>query len=252
MVTPFSSSCHNAVRSAPGTHCLEVNDLHAHYGRVCALRDVSFQTYCGRTIALVGPNGAGKTTLLKAMVGLIPNTTGSVLWCGASMHRRTHEIAYLPQREKIDWTFPLTVQGLVDMGRYPLLGWWRRMQQEDVEQVEQAMTAMRITEFRHRQIGALSGGQQQRVFIARALAQEPHVLLLDEPFSGLDDPSSTVLARLLKNLAEQGTLVIASHHDLRSVADIFDEVLLLNRRVVAFGDPAETLSEEHLEEAFGV
>ncbi len=234
-----------------GPHRLEVRDLHAHYGPVCALRGVSFSTACGRSVALVGGNGAGKTTLMKAIVGLLPGVTGQILWQGREVRHSIPEIAYLPQRQEIDWQFPITVRALVETGRYAQLGLWRRLQAPDHAAVESAIATMQLGGLADRQIGALSGGQQQRAFIARALAQEAHVLLLDEPFAGLDHPSSEALGDLLRALTRQQRLVVASHHDLSSVERLFDEVLLLNRRVVAFGPPAEVLQAERLKEAFG-
>lgn len=232
-------------------HCLRVAGLHVHYGPICALHDVSFELFCGTSVALIGGNGAGKSTLMKRIVGLVPSTTGSVHWRNAPIEKSTHEIAYLPQRNDIDWTFPITVRGLVEMGRYPLVGPWRKFQPADQQSVVRALEMMRISDLRNRQIGALSGGQQQRAMIARALAQEAHVLLLDEPFTGLDQPSQDLLAQLLRELVSSGHLVVASHHDLKTAADIFDEVLLLNRRLIAKGSPAETMNSENLKRLFG-
>jgi len=239
-----------AVKPA-GPHRLEVHDLHAHYGRVCALHGISFSTTCGRAVALIGGNGAGKTTLMKAIVGLLPGTTGEIRWQGRPVRHSIPEIAYLPQRQDLDWRFPVTVRALVEMGRYAQLGLFRRMGQADRGAVEQAIETMQLQALADRQIGALSGGQQQRAFIARALAQEAHVLLLDEPFAGLDHPSCETLGALLKTLTGQGRLVVASHHDLGSVDKLFDEALLLNRRMIAFGNPAEVLQAAALKEAFG-
>jgi ABC-type Mn2+/Zn2+ transport system ATPase subunit len=234
-----------------GPHRLEVRDLHAHYGRVCALRGVSFETTCGRAVALIGGNGAGKTTLMKAIVGLLPGTTGEVRWQGRPVRRSIPEIAYLPQRQDLDWRFPVTVRALVEMGRYAQLGLFRRMGTADHDAVDQAMEAMQLAPLAGRQIGALSGGQQQRAFIARALAQEAHVLLLDEPFAGLDHPSCRTLGALLKALTLRGRLVVASHHDLSNVDALFDDVLLLNRRLIAYGKPSEVMQAAALKEAFG-
>jgi ABC-type Mn2+/Zn2+ transport system ATPase subunit len=239
-----------AIPRDDGPHRLTVEDVHIHYGAVCALEDVTFETSCGRAVALVGGNGAGKTTLLKTLVGLIPASSGRVLWRGRPVKRSTHEIAYLPQRAEIDWTFPMTVRALVEMGRYALLGPWKRYRDADEQAVRRAMKTMGLEPLAERQIGALSGGQQQRAFVARALAQESHVLLLDEPFAGLDEPARDALAALIRDLVENGRLVVASHHDLSTVESLFDEVLLLNRRMIAFGPPSEVMTRDRLKRTF--
>ncbi len=232
-------------------HVLRVDGLHVHYGTICALHDVSFEVSCGTAVALVGGNGAGKSTLMKRIVGLIPPSTGQVIWRGEPIAKSTHEIAYLPQRSDIDWTFPMTVAGLVELGRYPLLGPWGTFGENDRKAVDRAMELMRISELSRRQIGMLSGGQQQRVMIARALAQEAHVLLLDEPFAGLDQPSQELLAHLLRDLVSSGHLVMASHHDLKTVGDIFDMAVLLNGTLIAKGPSGEVLTKENLARSFG-
>jgi len=232
-------------------HRLEVRDLRVSYQDVLALEGISFATECGRSIALIGPNGAGKSTLLKALAGLLRADAGSILWRGQPLTRSSHEIAYLPQRGDVDWNFPITVRGLVEMGRYPNLGWWRQYLRHDAEIVERALTAMNLHELQDRQISALSGGQQQRAFIARALAQEAHVLLLDEPFTGLDKPAQDNLARLFKELAAEGRLLIASHHDLQTVAGNFDDVLFIKRSQVAFGEVAAAFTAGNISTAYG-
>jgi len=233
-----------------GAHELSVRNLHAHYGKVCALRGVDIELRCGRSVALVGGNGAGKTTLMKSMIGLLPASTGEVLWKGRPVKRCTTDMAYLPQRQDLDWQFPITVRALVETGRYPYLGPWRPMREEDHRAVEVAMRTMRIQELAERQIGTLSGGQQQRSFIARALAQKAHVLLLDEPFAGLDQPSNEILAELISELTKRGTLVIASHHELGSVSDIYDEAILINHSLIAHGAVDEVMTRENIERAF--
>lgn len=232
-------------------HELQVSGLTVRYREVEALRDVSFSTSCGVCVALIGPNGAGKSTLLKAVAGLLPVAGGSILWRGTKVARWSREIAYLPQRENVDWQFPITVRGVVRMGRYPQTGWWRPFSRTDEETIDRAIEMMGLTDLQDRQISRLSGGQQQRVFLARALAQEAHVLLLDEPFAGLDRPSKQALAETLRHLTEEGRLVIASHHDMDTVRDIYDEILLLRRNAVAFGPVAEVFTEQKLEETFG-
>lgn len=232
-------------------HALRADGLHVHYGSICALHDVSFELTCGTAVALIGGNGAGKSTLMKRMVGLIPPSAGQVIWRGVPMAQSTHEIAYLPQRSDVDWSFPLTVRGLVELGRYPLIGPWKPFAPADHAAVERAMARMQIGSLSGRQIGQLSGGQQQRVMIARALAQDAHVLLLDEPFAGLDQPSQDLLVRLLRELVGSGHLIVASHHDLKTVSDIFDQAILLNGTLIAHGPSREVMTPDNLVRAFG-
>lgn len=232
-------------------HRLEVRGMSMSYREVRALEDVSFSTSCGRCVALIGPNGAGKSTLLKALAGILTPEAGAILWRGAALTSANRELAYLPQRGEVDWQFPITVRGLVEMGRYPNLGWWRPFQKHDREIVDRALAAMQLEDLATRQISALSGGQQQRTFLARALAQEAHVLLLDEPFTGLDQTSEETLRRLLRDLAAEGRLIIASHHNLETVREVFDDALLLRRRAVAFGSIADTFTPALLAETYG-
>ncbi len=231
-------------------HRLEVIGLSVHYQEVRALEDIHFATECGRSLALIGPNGAGKSTLLKSLAGLIRSDTGSILWRGQPLTRSSYELAYLPQRGDIDWNFPITVRGLVEMGRYPNLGWWRQYSRHDADIVERALASMELLDLQDRQISALSGGQQQRAFIARALAQEAHVLLLDEPFTGLDKPAQENLSRLFKELTAEGRLLIASHHDLQTVTDNFNDVLLLRRSQIAFGPVADSFTPDNIRKAY--
>ena len=205
------------------------------YRDILALDSVQMATSCGNRVALIGPNGAGKSTLLKAIAGLVPKSAGEIRWRGTSVKKWSREFAYLPQREEIDWSFPITVRGLVEMGRYPQTGWWRKFSEEDDAAVDVAVESLNLGDLQHRQIRELSGGQQQRAFLARALAQEAHVLLLDEPFTGLDRNAALLLGELLAKLAGEGRLVIASHHDMATVPALFDEVLVLNTKQVVFG-----------------
>ena len=232
-------------------HELIVEHLRVHYHGVDVLQDVSFATSCGACVALIGPNGAGKSTLLKTVAGLLPVAAGRILWRGTKVAKWSREIAYLPQRENVDWQFPITVRGVVRMGRYPQAGWWRPLSTTDEAAIERAIELMDMADLGDRQISHLSGGQQQRVFLARALAQEAHVLLLDEPFTGLDRNSKSSLAATLRRLTEEGRLVIAAHHDMDTVRDIYDEVLLLQCRAIAFGPVAEVFTEAGLTATFG-
>ncbi len=247
----MASSSHPCCAHHLHHHELRVEGLRVGYRDVLALDGVSFATSCGSCVALVGPNGAGKSTLLKAIAGLLPLEDGRIFWRGTRVSRWSREIAYLPQREDVDWQFPITVRGVVAMGRYPQAGWWRPFSKTDDAAITRALEAMDLGALQDRQISELSGGQQQRVFLARALAQEAHALLLDEPFSGLDRPSKAALAALLRTLAAEGRLVVASHHELETVRDIFDEVLLLKRRAVAFGPVDEAFTERNIKATYG-
>jgi ABC-type Mn2+/Zn2+ transport system ATPase subunit len=233
------------------SHSLQVSDLTVSYHRIPAVHHMSFEVACGQCVALLGPNGAGKSTLLKALAGLLPLETGSVTFHGRAVRGATPEFAYLPQREAIDWDFPTTVRGLVEMGRYVRVGPWGRFSREDAKAVDAAIASRQLGEWEHRQVSALSGGQQQRSFLARALAQEAHVFLLDEPFTGLDKPTQDNLRALLRGLREQGKLIIASHHDLTTVPDIFDRVLFLNGELIAAGPVSEVFHEENIQRTYG-
>jgi len=192
-------------------HQLEIKDLTVSYKRVPAVHHVSLELRCGSCVGLLGPNGAGKTSLFKALVGLVPLETGSMSFHGHSKSLAASEIAYLPQRTTVDWDFPITVRGMVEMGRYQVLGWRKRFREEDRRAVDKALEAMELEDLGDRQISALSGGQQQRAFLARALAQEAHVFLLDEPFSGLDKPAQDLLAGAIRRLAKAGNLLVVSN-----------------------------------------
>ncbi|RBP48023.1 manganese/iron transport system ATP-binding protein/manganese/zinc/iron transport system ATP- binding protein [Roseimicrobium gellanilyticum] len=240
----------HSTHSTAHHHRLEVSNLAVSYRDIQALQGINFRTECSRSMALIGPNGAGKSTLLKSLAGLVRPDAGKILWRGKALVSSSHEIAYLPQRGDVDWNFPITVRGLVEMGRYPNLGLWKRYSKHDEEIVERALTAMNLLDLQKRQISALSGGQQQRTFIARALAQEAHVLLLDEPFTGLDKPAQEALSQLFRELTKEGRLLIASHHDLQTVPSIFDDVLLLKRQQVAFGPVKEVFTEETIKTAY--
>jgi ABC-type Mn2+/Zn2+ transport system ATPase subunit len=232
------------------SHHLDVRDLTVSYHRIPALHHISFDVPCGQCVALLGPNGAGKSTLLKALAGLVPAETGIISFHGQTVRGASKDFAYLPQREQIDWDFPTTVRGIVEMGRYLRLGWWRSYGDEDAAAVEEALAAMQLKPLEHRQINALSGGQQQRAFLARALAQQAHVVLFDEPFTGLDRPTQDSLKHLMITLRQQGKLIIASHHDLKSVPEIFDRVIFLNGELMASGPTAEVFTEENIRRTY--
>jgi manganese/iron transport system ATP-binding protein/manganese/zinc/iron transport system ATP- binding protein len=232
------------------SHSLKVSDLTVSYNRIPALHHLSFEVSCGQCVGLLGPNGAGKSSLLKALAGLLPRETGTIHFHGHEVTGATRDFAYLPQREQIDWDFPTDVRGLVEMGRFLRLGWWRKFRAEDDAAVDEAITLMHLGPLEKRQISALSGGQQQRAFLARALAQQAHVFLLDEPFTGLDKPTQDNLKQLLRDLRDQGKLVISSHHDLGTVTELFDQVLLINGELIACGAVADTFTETNIRKTY--
>lgn len=247
----MSHEIHEECEHCGHHHELVVDGLVVDYRKTRAVDDVSFATSCGNCVAFVGPNGAGKSTLLKSIAGLLRPSEGSILWRGTRVGKWSREIAYLPQREQIDWSFPITVRGVVEMGRYPQTGWWKSFGKNDDAVVECAIEEMQLGDLADRQISELSGGQQQRAFIARALAQEAHVLLLDEPFTGLDRPAQEGLVAVLERLSTEGRLVIASHHELATVPDIFDEVLIMATREIAYGNVSEVFHWENISRAYG-
>jgi ABC-type Mn2+/Zn2+ transport system ATPase subunit len=230
---------------------LEIQSASIGYGEKIVLHDLDFQIPHGARVAVVGPNGAGKSTLFKALVGLLPVHKGSILIHGESL--RTHKdcVAYVPQREDVDWRFPVTVHDVVMMGRYGQMGWLGHASKRDREIVNKSLEQMGIAGLADKSIGQLSGGQQQRAFLARALAQEPHILLMDEPFTGVDITTQDATFNLLDHLREREVTTLISTHDLNLAASRFDLVLLLNHRVIAYGEPKAVFQQENLQSAFG-
>jgi len=232
-------------------HRLEVENISVAYKEKTVLRDVSFQASHGARIAVVGPNGAGKSTLFKALIGLLPVQAGRILIHGLPLGSHKDCMAYIPQREEVDWRFPVTVHDVVMMGRFGTRGWFARPNRADREAVERSLDEMGIAALAHTAIGDLSGGQQQRVFLARALAQDPHILLMDEPFTGVDVTAQETTFDLLDHLRRKEVTAILSTHDLNLAASRFDVVILLNKRLIACGTPREVLQRENLARAFG-
>lgn len=230
---------------------LELEHVTVAYDGYPALEDVTLHIPHGSRVAIVGPNGAGKSTLFKALVGLLPLREGRVLIHGRPLGHHRDCVAYVPQREAVDWRFPVTVADVVMMGRYGKAGWLRRPGRQDRAIVARSMEQLGIADLASHPIGELSGGQQQRVFLARALAQEPHILLLDEPFTGVDVATQSAALSLLDQLQVQGVTVLVSTHDLNLAAARFERIALLNRRLVAYGSPAEVFTPRTIAEAFG-
>ncbi|MCL4395739.1 MAG: ABC transporter ATP-binding protein [Chloroflexi bacterium] len=230
---------------------LEVDGIAVSYDGKPVLSDVSFQVPHGTRVAVVGPNGAGKSTLFKALVGLLPLRQGRIMIHGLPLGHHLDCVAYVPQREEVDWNFPVSVSDVVMMGRYGQLGWLKRPAKRDTAIVARSLAQMGLADLASRPIGELSGGQQQRVFLARALAQEPHILLMDEPFTGVDASTQEATLGLLDQLKVQRVTVMVSTHDLNLASARFDRVLLINRRVIAFDQASRVFTREAVAKAFG-
>ncbi len=239
------------VGDAPEAARLELANVTVAYGEQTVLDDVSLTIRGPARVAVVGPNGAGKSTLFKTLVGLLPLRAGRIAIRGRPLGRHAESIAYVPQREEVDWGFPVTVADVVMMGRYGRLGWLRRPRKADRAVVARSLEQMGVADLGQRPISELSGGQQQRVFLARALAQEPHILLLDEPFTGVDVSTQEATLALLDQLRTHQVTVLISTHDLSLAASHFDQVLLLNRRLIAYGRASEVFTPESLAAGFG-
>ena len=229
---------------------LDVQRISVRYNGRVALEDITFHLHAGERIAVVGPNGAGKSTLFKVVAGVLPPSTGEVNIFGS--RPRSHVcIAYIPQRSQVDWNFPVSVADVVMMGRSAKLGLLNWPHKRDWEYVHRALEIVELSDLAQRQIGQLSGGQQQRMFIARALAQEAELMLMDEPLSGLDTPSQEGLLNLLDTLRNQNVTVMVATHDLDQATRHFDRIMLLNHRIIAFDVPQNVMHTDHLLQAYG-
>ncbi len=252
MIDQHAYAQQNGAQQSGDPPALDVRRLSVDYERTRALDDLSFTVTVGQRVAVVGPNGAGKSTLLKAIVGLIRPAAGTVQVNG-HMHTRCSDVAYVPQRAEVDWSFPVSVRDVVMLGRTAHIGFFRSPRNRDHEQVQHSLELVRMTDMARRQIGELSGGQQQRVFIARALAQEARVLLLDEPVAGLDVRAQEEVLRIVEDIHRGGVTVLVATHDLQQAADTqhFERVLLLNRRLVGMGTARDVLTADCLTAAYG-
>jgi manganese/zinc/iron transport system ATP- binding protein len=230
---------------------LEVHDLTVTYQRKPVLWDVDVALPSSKLIAIIGPNGAGKSTLLKAVLGLVPLSSGQVSIFGTPLQNQLGNIGYIPQRESVDWDFPISALEVVVMGRYRRLGWIRRPGKTDYAAALECLGVVGMDEFANRQISQLSGGQQQRVFLARALAQDASLYLMDEPFSGVDAATEHAIITVLQKLRSEGKTIIAVHHDLQTIPLYFDWVVMLNVRLVVAGPTAEVFTKPHLQTTYG-
>jgi ABC-type Mn2+/Zn2+ transport system ATPase subunit len=240
----------HTVRHDATAPALALQGVSVRYDGTSALEDVSLEVRRGDQIAVVGPNGAGKSTLFNVITGIVKPQQGSVHIAGSGPYGHIC-VGYVPQRSRIDWRFPVNVSDVVMMGRVGKMGMLRRPGRQDRQQVQDALAQVDMLALANRQIGELSGGQQQRVFLARALAQEAELLLLDEPLAGLDIPSQEAILRILARMRAAGITLLIATHDLNQAAEQFDQMLLLNRRVVAYGPAAQVLTTENLARAYG-
>lgn len=233
------------------TPALRVESLTVCYQDHPVLWDISFEVPRGKLVAVIGPNGAGKSTLIKACLELTPRLLGHVDILGESFSKVRQKVAYVPQKESVDWDFPITVGELVSMGRFGHLGWFSKFSDQDRKIVDEALEHVGLKEFENRQIHQLSGGQQQRAFLARALAQEAMLYFMDEPFSAIDISTEQQLLLVMKGLCQKGASVFVVHHDLKSVHQNFDWVIILNKHLVAQGPISECLNWATLQKAYG-
>ena len=230
---------------------LSIHSMTVAYERRPVLWDIDLDVPPGALVGVVGPNGAGKSTLLKAALELIPRLSGEVQIFGRPYRRQRDRVAYVPQRESVDWSFPVTVLDVVCMGLYHTLGLFRPVNRRVRERAMQALVRVGMGDFAHRQIAQLSGGQQQRTFLARALVQGADLHLMDEPFAGVDAATEQAIIVQLRELRDAGRTTLVVHHDLQTVTEYFDHVLLLNTRVVAFGPTEAVFTSERIEETYG-
>jgi manganese/zinc/iron transport system ATP- binding protein len=230
---------------------LSVHDLTVAYHRKPVLWDVDFDVPEGQLVGIIGPNGAGKSTLLKAVLDLVPKASGRVMIYGAPYAQQRQLVGYVPQRESVDWDFPVNAVDVVAMGRYGRIGWFRPVSRAHRAAALAALERVGLVEYARRQISQLSGGQQQRVFLARALAQDARLYFMDEPFAGVDAATEKAIVEILHDLRSHGKTVIVVHHDLQTVREYYDYVLLINMRIVAHGPTATTFTPENLRKTYG-
>jgi manganese/zinc/iron transport system ATP- binding protein len=241
----------NMNRELVATPAIEIADLTVAYHRKPVLWEISLSIPQGALVGIVGPNGAGKSTLLKSIIGLVPSVSGEVRLLGGSIAHCRHRIAYVPQRESVDWDFPASVLDVVLMGLYREVGWFLPMRAEHRKRALRALEQVGIEDLASRQISQLSGGQQQRTFLARALVQEADIYLLDEPFAAVDAATEQSIIEVLRALQNQGKTILVVHHDLHTVPLYFNFLVLINVRAVAWGQMAETFTSENLKRTYG-
>jgi manganese/zinc/iron transport system ATP- binding protein len=235
----------------PSTSPLSIHDMTVAYHRRPVLWDIDYNAPAGQLVAIVGPNGAGKSTLIKAAIDLIPKASGLVQVFGQPYRKQRERVGYVPQRGSVDWDFPVSALGVVAMGLYGRIGWCRPVTRKYKQQALAALDRVGMADYAGRQISQLSGGQQQRVFLARALVQQADLYLMDEPFAGVDAATERAIVDVLRELRTAGKTALVVHHDLQTVPEYFDHVLLLNMRLVAAGPTAEVFTPENLRKTYG-
>ena len=241
MITQTNQQTNNAI---------DVRNLTVSYGPVPALLDVSLSIPAGQLVGVIGPNGSGKSTLIKSILGFVRPDVGSVQLFGEHAEKAKGRVAYVPQRGSVDWDFPITVREVALMGRYGKVPWWKDLSRRDREIVDECLEMVRMLDFANRQIGQLSGGQQQRVFMARAMAQGAEILLLDEPFAGVDAATERAILDVLERTKASGRTLMVVHHDLATAAEYFDSLVLLKQRLYAYGPPSVVLEPRLLSEVY--
>lgn len=234
----------------PVAAAIQIEHLTVSYGAVPALLDINLTIAPGQLVGVIGPNGSGKSTLVKSILGFVRPDLGQVKIFGEPAEKAVGRVAYVPQRGAVDWDFPVTVREVALMGRYGKIPWWREPSVDDVQAADEALEMVRMAEFRDRQIGQLSGGQQQRVFMARAMAQGADILLLDEPFAGVDAATERAILDVLKRTKDSGRTLVVVHHDLTTAAEYFDSLVLIKQRLYAFGPPRAVLHPDLLSEVY--
>jgi manganese/zinc/iron transport system ATP- binding protein len=246
-----SSHANGAAHSESAALPLSIYDLTVAYHRKPVLWDVSVDLPPGKLVGVVGPNGAGKSTLIKAVLELVPSASGRVLVFGKPYRRNRHRVGYVPQRESVDWDFPVSALDVVTMGLYGKIGWCRPVTRKYRSIALEALERVGIADLAKRQISHLSGGQQQRTFLARALVQDADLYLMDEPFAAVDAATERAIVQILHDLKRAGKTMVVVHHDLQTVAEYFDHVILLNMRVVAAGSTKDVFTTENLQKTYG-
>ena len=250
-MSPAGDAVGERLSDHPAGQPLSIHDLTVAYHRKPVLWDIDLDIPDGKLVGIVGPNGAGKSTLIKSCLDLTPRTSGEVSIYGHPYKDQRHLVGYVPQRESVDWDFPVSALDVVAMGTYRKLGWLKRVGKRERQLAQHALEQVGIGHLADRQISQLSGGQQQRVFLARALAQDAQLYFMDEPFAAVDAATEQAIVQLLQELNERGKTCLVVHHDLATVAKYFDWVVLLNMRVVASGPTSEIFTSENLEKTYG-